>query len=240
MIGRKLRRAAAKRRTATTFMAAVVALSPYTYWRFAEASGTAVADVMGRKNATLGGTYTRGVASLLPSMSDSAVDMGTSTGYATIPNTGQFLFNGWSYYSVLRMRTFSTSPVIFHVGDYTVSSNQGIAAHIDGNGKLMLQWFNGGWLNAYSTFVFSANTTYHVCLVFLTATSMALYVNGAYVETLTLSAPVVVSAYPMVIGAVKAQSPDLYHNRNDGIRDDFFVMNRILTAQEIATLYASR
>jgi len=76
---------------ASTYSDAILADSPYTYYRFGESGGTTATDTSGNSHdGTYTGTVTLGASGAILSDSDTAITLDGSTGYVSVPTTATF------------------------------------------------------------------------------------------------------------------------------------------------------
>lgn len=217
----------------STYEERISALAPFAYWKLNEAAGTTALDSSGAsRNGVYAGTVILGAAGL--GSPGYAVDM-AGTGSIDVPSGSSYGFSGWTWGVTVNLRSLSNSPGLFHIGDYAISGNQGLSVVINANGGITIQFFSGGW-RVVSTpdGLIAAGSIYKVVVRFDGATSGKIFVNGSLASSLTF--PVALIAPPsraLRLGAVYSNG---YFNRGDGMLDDIFVVNRLLTDLEILTL----
>jgi glucose/arabinose dehydrogenase len=169
---------------------AVVADSPFLYWRLGEASGTFADSSTGGANpGTASGTgLSRNVANLVTANSDGALaftdattNIATTTAITGLP-TSTVSTEVW-----FKAAGFANSIDLVNHG-YGATGGNGWAMWLNAGGSLNFGlWQSGGTQQVVVSSPLSANTTYHAVGTY-DGNVMRLYVNGAQVATKTVGA----------------------------------------------------
>ena len=219
---------------ALSYRETVLATNPVSYWRLGEASGTVAADEMGANNGTYVNAPTLGTAGLLTGDSDTAVAFArVSSQYVdlpaavTIPNTASLsvwfkrgalqgaaqalISAGWGRYLLG-----------FRVDDRIVY--EGLAI-----GEIFV-----------STNPLTNTNPHHLVMTYDGATSVA-YLDGAVLSGAHTIADAAVGGLDVFIGASNDFDGSGFTALQwfDGTIDEPAIWNRVLSADEVATLYAA-
>ena len=160
---------------------------------------------------------------------------GASQGYISAPHRAGF--NGaFTVAMVLRPTSLSApSKVIFHHGDYAVGGSQGWLVYFDTSGRVNFEIFSGSYQYVYGTVsVVSANSTARVTLTYDNATTVKIFKDGAYVETLTLPVALPDNSQNLIVGGYRQST---IYGRFIGKIDDFAWFDSVLSDANITALY---
>ena len=224
---------------ASSYYDLVMSHSPLGYWRLGETSGPVAADASGNgRHGSFAGTVVRGRPSIIPSAPDNAALGCANTGYVDVTIGGSMTPVGKTFVCAVRVGSLATFSYLWHLGSYT-SSNRGIAALINTDGSVRLEFFDGTWRLLTFPFVVALGTGYRLAFRINSLNSVSLFVNGVHVSTQT-TPWTLVQADPSALrlgAATGAGSSPLAILRGD--IDDVAVFATLLTDAEIAALEAA-
>ena len=227
------------------------ALSPLSYWRLGEGSGTAAADVGSLGNA---GTYqgtTFGQVGAINGSADTAVrfngtsdfvEVAHSAAYLLDNGTVQLWFNADSPVGGDLQHLFSKDASGFDTGGH-------LSIYLNASGQLevRLQSASASYLTTSATTI-SAAIWHHVALTF-GSTGMALYLDGQLVDTDTYTGGLGTTSggagnfEPIAIGAGTQNSGNLtvtpVSQLFTGVIDEVAILGAALDAATIQDLYAA-
>lgn len=166
----------------------ILSLSPMGYWRLGETSGSTATDISGNnRNGTYLGSYTLGQPSMIPSDPDKALGC-NGTGYVDVPTANMISAIGKSFIFSIRMTSLTPFSYVWHLGNYGQSGYQGLAFYINTDGTANIEYFDLAYKYVtFSNFTVTINTTYRLSVIFNSATSVSLAVNGVIVDTKSTS-----------------------------------------------------
>jgi hypothetical protein len=211
----------------------VAGLSPVSYWRLGEASGTTAADSAGTNTGTYAGSPTLGLTGLLTGDANTAVGFDGINDQVTVPNssslnpTGQLSIGAW---------------VRANAGAWDQPRNarilqKGVA---DSQYRLLVEF---GLLKFHITGRGTVTATppstgvRHFVAGTYDGTALRLYVDGALVGTTTASGPIPTTAEPLAIGnkptSADARDPFL------GVIDEVSIHAVGLSAAQIGQLWTA-
>jgi YD repeat-containing protein len=162
---------------ATTYQATVLANSPLAYWRLNDAGPTAADATGGGHSCSAGGSPSWSAAGLVPSSSDTAVALGSSSNYLTCPS---FNLNG----STATIEAWIKEPATVTTGTIAglTASGSAFALYQDSSGDLSLglNTTSGGIGFVSSGAAMQPSTVYQIDGVFSSGT-LQLYLNGSLI-----------------------------------------------------------
>lgn len=205
------------------------------WWKFDETSGTSFADSSGNgRTLTSTGTVTAG-SSAIASAGPKAVDL--AGGY--LYHAGDTDLRSATTWTVGAWVNFDTLVNNAHVLGMEYSGgriNFGLIHNRDnswGNGKFGIGFYDGNWRECYYNTALSASTTYFLCGTY-DGTTMRFYIDGSEVATSTPGGSNAASTGQLFLGRLW----DSDNNHQDGRFDEAFVCSDVLTAGQIASIYA--
>ena len=158
--------------------------------------------------------------------------------FSDIPETNAGTISMWIKPNATINSSTNIDSGIFIDGDTT--NTYGFMRFYDseGNGSLDFHWLNGtgdGWTNSSSTTTtWNAGTWYHITGTW-NSTSQQLYVNGV-LENITTATNITSADKTLGVGVSSYGASYLYFN---GTIDEFNILNRSLTAEEVSQQYIS-
>lgn len=211
-----------------SYSAAMLKTVPVAYWRLGEASGTVATDVMGAYNGTYVGTPTRGVAGLLTSDANTAVDFPGSD--ATYIESTALPALGTAYTLAVIVK-----PDVLNSG-IALSPDVAARPYIRHTSDTILF----GWNDAsgvHTTLFVSPDIAPSGGRYFVVVThdgsTARIYVNGVEVQSVAATAQSVASG-TWYIGRYGLDGLPF-----DGVIDEPAIWNRALTATEIANQHTA-
>jgi len=214
------------------------AISPASsYWPFNETSGTTATDVWNGRVGTLntGATFVAGTYG-------NALHLdGTANGYATPPTGVVSALSDFTISTWVKMDALTTWMRVFDFGtsttNYMFLTPQAALPTINGIRYSTVRYAikNGGTeLNVSFNYVFPLNTWVHLAVT-QSGNTASLYINGALVSTntsLTIKPSNLGSTTLNYLGKSQFSADPMFK----GSIDDFRIINRALSASEIAKL----
>lgn len=222
--------------TLPAYAALILSHNPKGYWKFNESSGLGAADYSGNNvHATIGGTVAFGAPSLIPSQPADTAMSNLATGWATVTvPAGYFPLVGstWVFNVKLNTAPASASNTLWHLGNLSVSMQQGLNVYVDATGALGVRYLSGSWHDALLGFTLEVGTVYRLALRVDSATKLSLFVNGVFEGETTLPAalPSVASITTLRIGGANWAG---WPSPADATLDDFAVFDKLLTDYEL-------
>lgn len=229
------------RLNAGAYSTAVMALSPFGYWKLDDASGSSVAaDSSGSaRNGTYTGTFTKPVGGQVLSDYNNSAALGNGVNaYVTIPNSPAIYgFVGWTWGAVFKVRNLGTGNYCpWHVGDAAVGGQQGIYLVTSSNGSLTFSHLSGSLSAATGASYLSEDIPCHLVWRFDTTTGLSLFKNGVKTSLTWTGAISAAPARPLLWGACKSGSHTFFMS---GPMDDCFAFNSLLSDTQITDLAAA-
>lgn len=172
---------------ATELADAIMALSPWGYWPMSDGpSATQALDQSGNAHHVTGGTYTAdSVASPLISEGVYAAEVGVleeitgaDTNYlANIAASFGYADAPFSIFAIVKFNSLGVTQGIFHIGDFAISGDQGIALYAAADSKVYIQFLVGSFLYTASV-ALSTGVTYSIGAIRTAAGDLTVYVDG--------------------------------------------------------------
>ncbi|WP_448700581.1 LamG-like jellyroll fold domain-containing protein [Mucilaginibacter sp. AW1-3] len=210
------------------------AISPgSSYWTFNETSGTTATDVWNGRVATLnsGATFVTGY-------SNNALHVdGTANGYATLPAGVVSSLNDFTISARVKMDAISTWMRLFDLGTSTTNYMFLSVQVALSSGKSTVRYAikNGGTeLNVSYAYTFPLNTWVNLAVT-QSGNTASLYINGSLVATnasLTIKPSNLGNTTLNYLGKSQFSADPMFK----GTIDDFRIINRALSAAEMAKL----
>ncbi len=213
----------------TSYRDTVMADAPVAYWRLGETSGTTAVDQKGALPGTYTGTYALGQPGALSGDTDTAVGVGPSAGYASVPDTasldfgdGPFTIEFWA------KRASTSSGYIFNKGTGAYG-----AFFSSGDQRLHFEKVN---TQATAQETGTTDQAWHHWAIVQGggSTDVILYKDGANVTSVNNTTTFADTALPLEIGRQQTSTPFF------GSLDEFAVYNKVLSGAQVAAHYAAR
>lgn len=174
-----------------TFQSAIMADSPYIYYRLGESSGTAIADSSGSsRHAAIFGTSGTDYDLAQPSLvgdSNTAIRLKSNAGYVRSNAAYSFPVNNCTLMVAIKPNAAAAAGYVAGLYSLTDPTSAGGSRdrllYIDTNGKLVAYVWNGAIRTIVTSAAMNDNTAKLVHLV-IGASSTELFVNGASVGTM--------------------------------------------------------
>ena len=220
-----------------SYSTTVLGDGPTSYWRLGERSGKTLADAAGTNPGTANGGLTLGIAGALAGDPDTAVGLGSSSAYVSVPNAanldfgGDFSVEAWAKPNVIN----GIGRAVVHKGAKTggnsswqyrlsvTSANQWRGTVFVGNSAITV------------TAPGSATTAWTHLVMTKAGTTLRLYVNGVQVASATVNGTVNTSTGILAIGRTGSSSTDYF----DGAVDEVAVYPAALSASRVAAHFAA-
>lgn len=214
---------------------AVLALSPVAYWRLGEASGTTANDEVGSLDGTYVGGVTLGAPSLLTGDSDTAVALNGTSGEITVGDdaaldfgNGPFSLSLWVKFGVATETRYNG---LLDKGSFFLHrkpSNHGSFPNKIAFGK------TGGSTVLGSTTAIADTNAHFIVLTYNGGTTGRVYIDGVEGTSQGSTQTIVDTNDALHIGFDIGNSAFL-----NGTIDEVALFDAVLTAQQIADLYAA-
>lgn len=211
------------------------------WWKCDETGGTTLADSSGNgRTITLNSSYSVNATGISSNSagSNKAVDLTSGYGERSGDSTLQNLTTGWTIGAWVNIDTFVDSNLVIGMGYDGSNVNFGLIHNRDGahgTGKFSVGFYNGAWHEAVYGTALSTGVTYFLAGTF-DGTTLRFYLNGALVSSDTPgSSPSATSGSSLYLGH-KWEPSDT--NYQDGRTDDAFVIDGVLSGDQIASLYS--
>lgn len=215
----------------------ITGLGPRNYWRVAEASGTTAVDAQGHDDGVYSGTITFSQTSLVSGDSNTSIavaNSGSMRAVGTAPTSWQA--SGQTFGGIFKPTgTITTTQVLMHVGDASVSNRQGFDFYLDSNYALHLQWFNGSFKQvASANNVITPDVSNLLIFRMVSTTDVNVMVNNTRIDIDPTDA---IGLPQNAITWAAFNSGGSFSNKYTGGLDELFNVTRVLTDAECTDLY---
>lgn len=214
----------------------VMSLSPALYLKF-DGNTTTITDSSATgNNGTASASNVTYQQTALFTNGTPGYSIKFTTGYVSVPHNTN-LNNGYTVcFPILLAALPGAESSFMHKGDYASGGNQGHYYGITTDGKLKMTWYNGSSRSVTSTAaVVAAGVVAWIAIKYNGTTSLSIYKNGAYIETLAMANALVNNALALYINASKNSTVYAFSPTTNW--DDFAWFNSQLTDAQIAALY---
>lgn len=185
----------------SSLSSAINALSPAGYWKLDETSGTSASDSgPNGLTGTYTGAYTLGGTALnaAPDAGERSISV-AGAGHVSVANSSYIVTNSAFSVFCLCNRNASTSGTLWHKGNTSVGSNQGVFLTATAAGAIDINYFSGSWRAVSTGATLPGGLNSSVTFIYLGGTSIVTVVNGVdYSATLPVALPT--SNQPLYIG----------------------------------------
>lgn len=216
------------------YPSAVLADSPFAYWRLGESTGTIAVDSAGRNDGTYNNGPTLSVSGALAGDPNTAVDFGGSNDFMTVVDFPLLRLNGaWTleFWAKLDAPAFpSTFPALLAKGDSGTGAT-GWLIYVNSLNTSFAPSFKRAAIEVGTSIELSTTTFQHFVLTYDGVTAVW-YVNGTEDRRSVVSWPPCVEATPFSLGN------DLtYPNESNLSFDELAMYDHALSPGQIQTHY---